>query len=524
MVGVSGSTDATGSDAEFSNPEGVWSDGTDLYVADRTNRTVRKVVIASGVVTTFVGTAGVNGTDDGTGAAAQFATPFDLFGDGTNLYLVEGSNHLVRKIVIASGVVTTLAGNYRRNGESTDASGALAQFESPEGVWGDGAGHLYVADTRNHTIRKVTLDGRSVTTLAGSAGVGDEVDGTGAAARFDSPSGIWGDGTYLYVSDREGDTIRKIEIASGIVTTLAGDAYAGGAVDDTGLAAEFNEPRGIWGDGTYLYVGEKGNHAIRKIEIATRVVTTFVGSKTTFGAVDDTGAVARFDQPVGVWGDGTYLYVADRDNRTIRKVDLSTGEVTTLAGTAQASGTDDGNGAAARFDHPEGLWGDGTNLYVADTDNGTVRKVEIASGDVTTPVGLAGEDSWIDGVGDVAHFDGPWAIWGDGTHMYVAEVSNYSIRLIVGTPTLTNVSPNNVFGDQTVVFTLTGTGFTPGSTVSATGLGLGEATLDEVEYISPTELEITVTFTFTAQGTMDVDVTNGKGTSTSFAVTVQSVD
>ena len=520
MVGVSGSTDATGSDAEFSNPEGMWSDGTDLYVADRTNRTVRKVVIASGIVTTFVGTAGVNCADDGTGAAAQFATPFDLSGDGTNLYLVEGSNHLVRKIVIASGVVTTLAGNHRRQG-STDDSGAVAQLDQPEGVWADGLGNLFVADADNHTIRKIVLDGRAVTTLAGTAGASGSVDDTGAAARFDHPSGIWGDGTYLYVSDRSSSTIRRVAIATGVVTTIAGTAYASGTDDGTGAAAEFNDPRGIWGDGIYLYIGEKGNHAIRRLEIATGVVTTFTGSTTTAGTADDTGTAARFEQPTGVWGDGTHLYVTDRDNYTIRKIDLSTAAVTTFAGTAGSSGTDDDTGAAARFDHPKNLWGDGTNLYVADTGNGTVRKIVISSADVTTLAGESGADDWRDGVGTAAHFDTPGGIVGDGTHLYLADLFNNAIRLLVGVPTLTNVSPGNVTNNGTRTFTLTGTGFNPASSVSLSGVA--NVTLDEVDYISPTELEITVTIGGST-GTLDIDVTNGKGTSASVSVTVQSND
>ncbi len=522
FTGLTGSTDDTADDARFFNPEGMWSDGTDLYVADRSNRTVRKVVIASGVVTTFVGTAGVNGTDDGTGAAAQFATPFDLSGDGTNLYLVEGSNHQVRKIVIASGVVTTLAGNYRRNGDSTDDSGAVAQFNQPEGVWADGLGNLFVADTANHTIRKVILDDRSVTTFAGSAGSQGNTNASGAAARFDEPSGIWGDGTYLYVTERDNHAVRKIEIATGDVTLLAGDPNGStGTDDDTGTAARFNEPRGIWGDGTYLYVGEEGNHAIRRIEIATGVVTTFAGSATTSGTDDDTGTAARFFEPTGVWGDGTHLYVTDLKNHTIRKINLATAVVTTFAGTAGLSGTTDDTGAAARFYRPEGLWGDGSNLYVMDSGNGIGRKVEISSADVTTLAGEEDTDDWLDGVGLAAHFDSPVAITGDGTHLYVADLFNNAIRLLVGTPTLTNVSPGNVTNNGTRTFTLTGTGFNPASAVTLSGLG--NVTLDEVEYISPTELEITVTIGGST-GTLDIDVTNGKGTSATVSVTVQSND
>ena len=156
-----------------------------------------------------------------------------------------------------------------------------------------------------------------------------------------------------------------------------------------------------------------------------------------------------------------------------------------------------------------------------DSGNGIGRKVEISSADVTTLAGEEDTDDWLDGVGLAAHFDSPVAITGDGTHLYVADLFNNAIRLLVGTPTLTNVSPGNVTNNGTRTFTLTGTGFNPASAVTLSGLG--NVTLDEVEYISPTELEITVTIGGST-GTLDIDVTNGKGTSATVSVTVQSND
>ena len=203
-------------------------------------------------------------------------------------------------------------------------------------------------------------------------------DATGTSARFDSPSGITTDGTNLYVVVNH--RIRKIVIDNGTVTTLAGSSS--GFLDNaTGTSAKFNTPRGITTDGTNLYVVEHGNHKIRKIVIATGAVTTLAGSSS--GSTDNaTGTSASFNRPKGITTDGTNLYVADQMNNRIRKIVISTGVVTTLAGSS--SGNTDATGTSASFYGPRGITTDGTNLYVADTDNHRIRKIVISTGVVTT--------------------------------------------------------------------------------------------------------------------------------------------
>jgi len=264
--------DGTGEEAHLYYPHGITGDGTNLYVADTNNHTVRKIVIASGVVTTLAGAAGIEGSEDGTGEEAHFDYPHGITGDGTNLYVADTNNHTIRKIVIASGVVTTLAGAAGIKGFA-DGTGAKASFYWPYGITGDGT-NLYVADTFNNTIRKIVIASGVVTTLAGSAGSLGSADGTGAKARFNLPSGITNDGTNLYVTETFNNTIRKIVIASGVVTTLAGAAGIKGSADGTGAEATFFWPYGITGDGTNLYVADTSNHTIRKIVIASGVVTT----------------------------------------------------------------------------------------------------------------------------------------------------------------------------------------------------------------------------------------------------------
>jgi sugar lactone lactonase YvrE len=145
-------------------------------------------------------------------------------------------------------------------------------------------------------------------------------DGTGAAASFNRPQGITSDGLNLYVVDSGSDTIRQIVIATGVVSTLAGTAGTAGAADGTGTAASFNYPRGITADGINLYVADTYNHTIRQIVIATGVVSTLAGTAGVFGLADGVGTTALFSSPQGITSDGSSLYVVDSGNNIIRKI------------------------------------------------------------------------------------------------------------------------------------------------------------------------------------------------------------
>ncbi len=328
----------------------------------------------SAVVTTLAGTPLMIGSTDATGTAARFNNPNGITTDSTNLYVADGFNNTIRQIVIATGVVTTLAGTAVMTG-STDGTGAAARFNYPYGLTTDGT-NVYVTDSANHTIRQIVIATGVVTTLAGTAGMTGSTDGTGTAARFNSPFGIVTDGTNLYVSDTVNSTVRRIVIATGVVTTLAGTAVMTGSTDGTGAAAQFSSPRGITTDGTDLFVSDTNNHTIRKIIIATGVVTTIAGSPGTMGSIDGTGAAARFKWANGITNDGINLYVSDTSNHTIRKVVIVTGVVTTFVGTAGMIGSTDANGAAARFNAPNGLIVDGSIIYVVDSNNQTIRRIE----------------------------------------------------------------------------------------------------------------------------------------------------
>ena len=371
LPGAVGGADGTGNNARFNVPEGVAADGGGtVYVADTVSDTIRKVT-PGGVVTTLAGFDGSLGSADGTGPAARFAYPFGVAVDASrNVYVADRSNNTIRKITPA-GVVTTFAGLAGSPG-SADGTGSAARFSLPRAVAVDSAGTVYVADGVNNTIRTITPGG-VVTTLAGLAGSPGGVDGTGSGARFNAPSGIAVDSTgTVYVADGNNHTIRKIA-PGGVVTTLAGLAGTSGNTDGTGSAARFNFPRGVAVDnaGT-VYVADANNATIRKIT-SGGVVTTLAGLAGSNGSNDGTGSAARFNGPQGIAVDsaGT-LYVADTNNQTIRKV-TSGGVVTTVAGCAGCTG----NEFYAEFGFfnlpqavalsPEGF------LYVADSRNNTIR-------------------------------------------------------------------------------------------------------------------------------------------------------
>ncbi len=444
---VSGSADGTGSAAQFSFPGGVAADSAgNIYVADTGNRTLRKITPA-GAVTTLAGLAGAplwNPLDgpmpslDGTGSAARFISLHGLAADAAgNLYATD--ENTIRKIT-PSGMVTTFAGTAGSgNWGSADGTGSAARFNAAYGVSADAAGNVYVADTWNNTIRKITSAG-TVTTLAGlaagyppAAGSVGATDGAGSVARLNFPQSVAVDTAgNLYVADTHNNTIRKIT-AAGIVSTLAGVAPAQslGATDATGSSARFSGPHGLAADAVgNLYVADTLNSTIRKIA-ANGAVTTLAGTAGTIGSADGQGAGASFRYPYGLATDAAgNVFIADTYNHVVRKITPG-GLVTTLAGGAGINGPTDGTGPAARFNYPKGIAVDSAgNAYVADTNSGTIRKIT-ATGGVTTFAGLVGGFGTTDGPGPTARFSMAEGVAVDNAgNVYVADTGNFTIRKI----------------------------------------------------------------------------------------------
>ncbi|MEI6207741.1 MAG: hypothetical protein WCP20_13240 [Desulfuromonadales bacterium] len=340
-------------------------------------------LVLSKSVATLAGSVGITALADGSGNASKFYHPTDITTDGTNFYITDYLNNVIRKMD-ASGVVTTLA--------CTDAdSGAAIGFYRPTGITTDGK-NLYVVDSGTNTIRFIDIASRKVTTIGSTSGSAGSVDTTlfppastadKTYARFNNPTGITTDGVNLYVADSGNQTIRRIVIATRAVSTLSGISGSAGTVDGTRTEARFNLPARITTDGSSLFVTDFGNRTVRRIAIATGAVSTIAGKAGPLGSdsgtidsTDGTGATAQFYQPNGITTDGTSLYVTDSYKNTIRRIVISSGAVTTIAGTAGTAGHNDAIGAAATFDTPIGITTDGAALYIVDSGNNTIRKMQ----------------------------------------------------------------------------------------------------------------------------------------------------
>lgn len=319
------------------------------------------------VVTTIAGSTA--GYTDAVGTSAQFYGPRAVCLDNNGfMYVADYTNNLIRKIEIATNTVSTLAGS---TAGFADGIGTVAQFNGPSGICADNNGNLYVTDYFNFKIRKIVIATGEVSTYSGSNF--GYANGDLTNALFNAPVGICREGNFLYITESINTKIRKIDMVNGTVSTLAGSIQ--GTIDGIGEAAQFDGLSGICPDGNgNLYVAEINNHRIRKIVINTGEVTTFAGSGVP-GFNNGTGITAGFDSPMGLAiSNQNYLFVVDYGNNRIRKIDLGTAAVTNFVGAVQ--GYVDGSGAAARFSEPMGICFDPNGLlYIADRGNHKIRKV-----------------------------------------------------------------------------------------------------------------------------------------------------
>jgi sugar lactone lactonase YvrE len=335
-------------------------------------------------VTLAAGSPGQVGTVDGAVNLARFNSPRGVaVHPNTGQVFVLENSHTIRRFTPGVGV-DTFAGSLVSG--NANGLGMEARFNRPEGLAIDSAGTLYVADTLNHLIRRVTSAGE-VTTLAGRPGIAGSFDGNGTQAEFNLPRAIAiGPGGTLLVADSGNHTIRRIVIdgSGGVtVTTVAGQPGLPGSKNGTGTgsnsAPQFNHPQGLAVDGNgVIFVADTGNNAIRRIS-PTGVTSTFAGSVTQSGFDDGLGGKARFSQPVGLTinpADGL-LHVLDQTGHTLRRVS-SKAEVRTVAGVAGVAGAANGIGPAVRMQGPRGVSADSAgNLFIADSGNHTLRRAFI---------------------------------------------------------------------------------------------------------------------------------------------------
>jgi cysteine-rich repeat protein len=442
--------------AELINPWDVDIDGLgNLYIADSGTFRVRRVDHATGIITTVAGN-GSQGTSGDGGAAtdAQLSTPWAVTLDGTDLYISERTGHVVRKVDLSSNTITTLAGT---GTEGLSGDGGLATdaaLREPSGVVVDGQGNVYIPDTGNHRIRRVDAGTGFITTIAGM-GWGFAGDGGPAtAALFKRPAMLERTATgEIYVADSDNHRIRRID-TGGTISTIAGTSTIGFAGDGGfAITVELLFPAGVAVDGNgFVYVAEHGNHRVRKVDQSTGIATTAVGTGVDgFGGDGGPAVDALLSNPHGPTLDGAgNMYIADSHNYRVRRVDGS-GNITTVAGSgAYGSSGDGGPATSARFIEPWGVAvGDNGTFFVSDRGDHRVRRVDGITGIITTVAGTGAAGSAGDGgPATSAQLNQPWNIILDTAgNLYIADRYNHRVRRVdASSGDITTVAGTGVAG------------------------------------------------------------------------------
>ncbi|MFA6093943.1 MAG: hypothetical protein WCU88_12170 [Elusimicrobiota bacterium] len=415
-------------------------DGTHLYVAQSYDfpsapddpadnlQQVRRYTLSNAEDIVWAG--GTQGDRDGTGTSASFSFPKDIAYLNGRLYLADMFNHKIKTLDPATSRVDTVAGMGLPYASSTGYAWTQVLLNNPLNVTADSDGTIYVADTGSQRVLKASSDG-TVRVLAGSGLAGD-VDGIGTAARFRYPCHVAVDGEFLYVADFGTHKIRRIHKQSGEVTTLAGSGV-GGFADGPLSSAQFRFPWGLFAQDGRIYVADTGNHVIREIDLALRTVRTLAGSPGTAGAADGIGSAAQFNYPRGLAVYGKYAYIADSLNHTIRRLDLQTLKVETVAGSLGVGGyVESPDPSSARFLQPWGVAWDPERLYVADAMNLRIRQIVQASSATSL---LSGSGAWgdVNGSAAAAEFAYPQGLFSQSEigRLLVADTFNHKIKGVV---------------------------------------------------------------------------------------------
>ena len=300
-----------------------------------------------------------------------------------DIYVADVSEHVVRSVDLLTGVITVVAGSGSPGSSGDGGRATAARLVSPRGIAFAPNGDLYIADAGAHTVRKVSEASGAITTIAGTGQPGFSGDeGAATSARLREPCAVAvapsGD---VYIADRGNHRIRRVSGTSGLIETVAGQGIAGYAGDGgSGKDARLRGPRGLAlalnGD---LYIADTGNHAIRRLAAATGILTTIAGTGAAGFSGDGGAAVlARLDAPEGLGvGPSGDLYIADTGNRRIRRLEVESGSITTIAGNGtQGSGGDSGPSSEATFDTPGAVAVASTGAYyVGDRGSHRVRTV-----------------------------------------------------------------------------------------------------------------------------------------------------
>ncbi len=434
--------------ARLNSPHSVAVDGAGVvYIADTQNNRIRQV--SAGVIVTVAGTGeGAWSGDGGPAADAALNSPYGVAvkSDGT-IYIADTDNHRVRRV--SGGIISSVAGNGQAGSSGDGGAATGAKLRAPMGIEVAENGDFYIADTGNSRIRKVTASSGRIATVAGDGEVAFEGDGASArSASLAYPQGVVLDDLgNFYIADTENQRIRRVKADQSIETAVGVSGSGDGAL---ATAAQLRGPCGVARDsaGT-LYIADVENHRIRKVD-GSGLISTVAGT----GIADDGGdgglatdAALRYPSAVALDLAGN-LYVADVENHRIRKVDGS-GLISTVAGTGIAGDSGDGGSAiGAALNYPSGVAVDGAGvLYIADTGNNRVRTVDLGGAiQAFAGTGVAGY-SGDEGPAMSALLNNPESIALDNLgHVYIADTWNDRVRRVDGAGMISTVAGNGNYG------------------------------------------------------------------------------
>jgi cysteine-rich repeat protein len=411
-----------------------------IYIADTVNHRVHRVDGASGVATAVAGTGVLGGEGDGGPAtAARLANPCGVAVDGREVvFIADTSSQRIRAVDPRDGVIRTVAGDGLEGFAGDGGPATLARLRNPFGVVAAGDGTLYVSDTGNHRIRRVSPAG-VITTIAGTGAPGSGGDGGPAlAAQLDDPHGLALDpDRALYVGDLDNHRVRRIDLVTGLISTVAGTGVPGDSGDGgVATAAQLDAPDRVALDsGGALYVTDAARHRVRRIDPVTNQITTVAGTGAAGFAGDDgpaDAAALRSPHGLAFAPDGDLLIV-DSDNHRLRRIDADDATIRTVVGSGAIGYVGDGGDAtAAALAYPWGLAIDATgNVFISDAYHQRVRRIDATTGVITTVAG-AGLDGFggDGGPATEASLAYPWGLALDGDVLYIADSENHRVRRV----------------------------------------------------------------------------------------------
>ncbi len=444
--------------AELSRPEGIAVDSSgDVFIADTDNSVIREVMAATGIITTVAGTSySTTDTckysgDGGLATSAYLCQPGGVYVDGnSNIFIADTVNSVIREVLASGGNIQTVAGTGTLGYSGDGAAATSAQLDLPNGVFVDGSGNIFIADTYNSVIREVVATNGNIQTIAGEYYAyvtcnysGDS--GPATSAQLCLPSGVSVDSSgNIFIADTDNSEIREVLASTDDIEDFAGTGGTAGSSGDGGPApsAELNDPNGLFLDASgNVFIADTENSAIR--EVSSGTIQTFAGNYTVAYSGDGSAATnASLYADGGVFVDGSgNVFIADTYNCAIREVLATTGDIQTVAGNGTCGYSGDGAAAtSAQINEPYGVFVDSLgDIFIVDTKNCLIREVVAATGYIQTVAGNpasvgVGGYSGDGGAATSAQLDDPQSVFVDSLgDIFIADTVNSAIRCVVGT-------------------------------------------------------------------------------------------